>query len=163
MLIGMPKNLSPDILHLLNLMGHGDKVAIVDRNFPASSHTNRLCYSYGAGIAPVLQSVLEVIPLDYAVENRYSSCACRRISTIYPPYGRNTAGFYSKRDIRRTALNIWNGRVFMSVRHSATLSSKPEKHSAFQILFCRKGSSQTDVRIERRKCRWNIGCWGTRE
>lgn len=68
MLIGMPKNLSPDILHLLNLMGHGDKVAIVDRNFPASSHTNRLCYSYGAGIAPVLQSVLEVIPLDYAVE-----------------------------------------------------------------------------------------------
>ena len=66
MLIGMPENLGPDVLHGLDCMGHGDSVALVDRNFPAVSHGQTVCFSYGCGIAPLLESVLRVIPIDYA-------------------------------------------------------------------------------------------------
>lgn len=67
MLIGMPENLSPDMLYQLDRMGHGDCVALVDRNFPAASLSDQVCYSFGCGIEPVLQSLLQVMPLDYAV------------------------------------------------------------------------------------------------
>lgn len=64
--MGLPSNLSPDILYALDCMGHGDCVALVDRNFPAVSHGEKVLFSYGTGIVPILESVLRVMPLDYA-------------------------------------------------------------------------------------------------
>ena len=37
MLQGISPLLSPDLLHLLASMGHGDEVVLVDANFPAAS------------------------------------------------------------------------------------------------------------------------------
>lgn len=37
MLIGLHPNLSPDVLHTLAVMGHGDALVVVDANFPAAS------------------------------------------------------------------------------------------------------------------------------
>ena len=34
--------LSPDLLHALAAMGHGDRLAVVDANFPAASNAKRL-------------------------------------------------------------------------------------------------------------------------
>jgi len=39
---GIPALLSADVLYILGAMGHGDEVAIVDRNFPAASMSRRL-------------------------------------------------------------------------------------------------------------------------
>ena len=38
MLKGIHPLLSPDLLHALAAMGHGDTLAIVDGNFPAASN-----------------------------------------------------------------------------------------------------------------------------
>jgi len=56
--------LTPDLLHALASMGHGDEIAIVDANFPAASVGKRLITIPGAGAHEVLAAVLEVLPLD---------------------------------------------------------------------------------------------------
>jgi len=56
--------LTPDLLHALASMGHGDEIAIVDANFPAASVGKRLITLAGAGAHEVLAAVLELLPLD---------------------------------------------------------------------------------------------------
>jgi L-fucose mutarotase len=64
MLRGIHPLLSPELLHALAAMGHGDRVAIVDANFPASSHAKRLISMPGLDAPLVLQAILTVLPID---------------------------------------------------------------------------------------------------
>lgn len=64
MLIGLPPLLSPDLLHALASMGHGDEIALVDANFPAASHARRLIEMPGVTSSALLDAVLAVMPLD---------------------------------------------------------------------------------------------------
>jgi L-fucose mutarotase len=56
--------LSPELLAVLRAMGHGDEIAIVDANFPAASHAQRLVRLDGVAAPRVLEAVLSVMPLD---------------------------------------------------------------------------------------------------
>lgn len=67
MLIGIPSILGPDLLHALRAMGHGDEIALVDGNYPAAGHAQRLIRADGHGLLPLLAAVLAVLPLDRAV------------------------------------------------------------------------------------------------
>ncbi len=67
MLIGIPSILGPDLLHTLRSMGHGDEIAVVDGNYPASDHARRLVRADGHGVLAVLEAILTVLPLDRAV------------------------------------------------------------------------------------------------
>ncbi len=64
MLLGLDPLLSPDLLHALAAMGHGDLVAIVDANFPATALAKRLISLPGTDAAAVLSAVLSVLPVD---------------------------------------------------------------------------------------------------
>ncbi len=64
MLKGIHPLLSPDLLHALQSMGHGDTLAIVDGNFPATANAKRLIEIPGVGAPTVLDAVLTVLPLD---------------------------------------------------------------------------------------------------
>ena len=64
MLIGLSPLLTPDLLHALASMGHGDEIAIVDANFPAASVARRLIQMPGVTSSDVLAAVLSVMPLD---------------------------------------------------------------------------------------------------
>lgn len=66
MLIGLDPLLSPDLLHALAAMGHGDTLALVDANYPASRGRRRL-YLPGVDIVRVLRAVLSVLPVEAAV------------------------------------------------------------------------------------------------
>lgn len=63
--------LTPDALHALASMGHGDDMAIVDANFPAArlAHLGgaRLVQLAGANAAQALSAVLQVLALDHFV------------------------------------------------------------------------------------------------
>lgn len=56
--------LSPDVLHALRAMGHGDEIAIVDANFPAESAGPRCIRADGLSASDMLAAVLSVMPLD---------------------------------------------------------------------------------------------------
>src|SRR5512142_610426 len=64
MLRGIHPLLSPDLLHALASMGHGDRIAVVDANFPAFSHAKRLITLPGIDAPSVLEAILTVMPVD---------------------------------------------------------------------------------------------------
>ena len=64
MLKGIHPLLTPDLLHALAEMGHGDTLAIVDANFPATRVGRRVIPVRGASAPEVLDAVLTLFPLD---------------------------------------------------------------------------------------------------
>jgi len=64
MLRGLDPLLTPDLLHALASMGHGDEMVVADANFPAASVARRLVVAPGADAPRVLRAVLSVLPLD---------------------------------------------------------------------------------------------------
>ena len=67
MLKGIHPLLSPDLLHALAGMGHGDELGIVDANFPAASLGARVIELRGASSPDALEAILTVFPLDTSV------------------------------------------------------------------------------------------------
>jgi L-fucose mutarotase len=68
MLKGIDPLISPPLMNVLMNMGHGDEIVFSDINFPAASHAQRLVHYNGHPLIGVLQSVLTLMPLDYAVD-----------------------------------------------------------------------------------------------
>lgn len=68
MLKGIDPLLSPELLHILASMGHGDELVIADANFPAVSTAQRLSRLDGANTSTALTATLTVFPLDQYVE-----------------------------------------------------------------------------------------------
>ncbi|QQA43747.1 RbsD/FucU family protein [Pelagovum pacificum] len=64
MLRNIPPILSPDLLHALAAMGHGDDIVLGDANFPASSLGPTAIRLDGLDATDVLQAVLSLMPLD---------------------------------------------------------------------------------------------------
>ena len=68
MLKGISNLLSPELLKILMEMGHGDELVLGDGNFPAASHAQRLIRADGHSIPAMLDAILSLFPLDYAVD-----------------------------------------------------------------------------------------------
>lgn len=64
MLKGIPHILSPDLLHALQAMGHGDQITIVDGNYPGASAGPRLIRADGHSGTDLLEAILTLMPLD---------------------------------------------------------------------------------------------------
>jgi len=64
MLRGLDPLLTPDLLHALASMGHGDTIAVVDANFPAAATARRLIPLPGTDAPAVLNAVLTLLPID---------------------------------------------------------------------------------------------------
>ncbi|GAA6208212.1 RbsD/FucU family protein [Cognatishimia sp. WU-CL00825] len=60
--------LSPDLLHVLRSMGHGDELVVVDANFPATSHAQRMVRLEGVSATHAVQAILSLMPLDTYVD-----------------------------------------------------------------------------------------------
>jgi L-fucose mutarotase len=64
----IPPLLTPDALHALASMGHGDELAVVDAHFPAASTAARgkacVVHLSGADMPSVVRAVLQLMPLD---------------------------------------------------------------------------------------------------
>ena len=50
-------------------MGHGDEIVIADGNFPSASNARRIVRADGQEVPPILESVLQVLPLDTYVDH----------------------------------------------------------------------------------------------
>ncbi|MCD8197460.1 MAG: fucose isomerase [Lachnospiraceae bacterium] len=71
MLKGIPKILSPELLMVLDEMGHGDRLVISDGNFPAESMGKDaiVIRCDGHGVPEILDAILQLFPLDTYVEH----------------------------------------------------------------------------------------------
>ncbi len=68
MLIGLDPVLSPELLHALAAMGHGDRIVLVDANYPAT-RGRRLIAVPVVGVVRVLEAVLSLLPCDTFVDD----------------------------------------------------------------------------------------------
>lgn len=55
---------TPDLLHALASMGHGDEIALVDCHFPSVSVARRLVRLDGASLPDTVAACLRLLPLD---------------------------------------------------------------------------------------------------
>ena len=90
MLKGIDPLLGPDLLMVLRAMGHGDEIAIVDGNYPADAHANRLVRMDGHSAPAILDAVLSVMPLEAATESAaFRPCAfgdCERLEPVFADF-----------------------------------------------------------------------------
>ena len=63
MLLGLDPLLPPDLLHALAAMGHGDRIVLVDANYPAT-RGRRLIAMPGIDVVRTLRAVLSLLPCD---------------------------------------------------------------------------------------------------
>jgi len=61
---GIDPLLSPELLHALAAMGHGDEIVLVDCHFPAVSTARRLIRLDGVDLPAAARAVLSVMPID---------------------------------------------------------------------------------------------------
>lgn len=66
MLIGLDPVLTPDLLHALSAMGHGDRIVLVDANYPATRGKRRIGLA-GVDLVRALRAVLSLLPCDIYV------------------------------------------------------------------------------------------------
>ncbi|MCL2107355.1 MAG: fucose isomerase [Oscillospiraceae bacterium] len=64
----IPPILSPDLLHVIASMGHGDELVLGDANFPCDALAKRIVHADGHSIPRLLDAILRYYPLDDFVE-----------------------------------------------------------------------------------------------
>ena len=64
MLINIDPLLSPELLSLMQSMGHGDNLVLCDANFPAHSNNSKVVRLDGIDIPRAAKAILSVFPLD---------------------------------------------------------------------------------------------------
>ncbi len=69
MLKGIDPVLSGELLHILDDMGHGDQLLLVDRNYPASAAGKPVVRLGAIGVERAAQAILSVMPLDTFLEH----------------------------------------------------------------------------------------------
>jgi L-fucose mutarotase len=69
LLKGLNPLLNPDLLYILAAMGHGDELAVVDRNFPAVSVGKRVVRLDGVNVVEACSAIVGLFPLDTFVKH----------------------------------------------------------------------------------------------
>ena len=69
MLKGIDPLLSGDLLKILDDMGHGDQLLLVDRNYPAAGSGKPVIRLGEVGVLRAAKAILSVYPLDSFIEH----------------------------------------------------------------------------------------------
>ena len=64
MLKGIPNIISPELLKVLDEMGHTDEITIADGNFPGHTYGKKVIRLDGHGVPEILVAILQLMPLD---------------------------------------------------------------------------------------------------
>lgn len=68
MLKGISPLISPQLLKIIDEMGHGDQILFADGNFPSCSYGKPVARLDGVGIPAILGAIMPLFPLDSFVE-----------------------------------------------------------------------------------------------
>ena len=69
MLKNIPPCISPDLMHALMSMGHGEEIILADADFPAHSCCAKVLRADGVGVGTLLSAILPLFPLNPFVED----------------------------------------------------------------------------------------------
>eukprot|EP01132_Coremiostelium_polycephalum_P005448 gene5448-6793_t len=69
-------------------MGHGDEIALVDGNYPALEHARRLIRADGLPLIPILDAILQVMPVDDFVPHALFRATVKGNPDLLDPFAR---------------------------------------------------------------------------
>jgi len=84
MLIGISAVISPELLDALFRMGHGDEIVLADAFFPGDTCNSRVIRADGIKVPALLDGILKLINLDYAVPHPVMMMAAHGADTLDP-------------------------------------------------------------------------------
>jgi len=85
MLKVIPKEISPELMHALMSMGHGDEIVLADGNFPAASNAQILIRADGVDVCTLLRGIMQFFPLDNFVDDHAVVMAVADADADKPP------------------------------------------------------------------------------
>ena len=88
MLKNIPACISPDLMHALMTMGHGDELVLADADFPAATYSKRMIRADGVDVATLLEAILPLFPLDSFVDRPAITMDCSEWGDEPESYGR---------------------------------------------------------------------------
>ena len=146
MLKNIPPLLTPDALHALASMGHGDDVAIVDANFPAAHVARksgaRLVHLAGVTAPQALAAVLRLLPLDeYVADAAWTMQVVGDPEAVPPPVAEFTTVLHQAGERPAASLERF---AFYEHAQSAFLILQTGEQRKYGNILLRKGVIASD-------------------
>jgi len=144
MLKGINPLLSPDLLHALQSMGHGDAIAIVDANFPATANARRLIESPGIGAPAMLDAILSLLPLDTRVTPAVFTMEVSGDPEAVPPPVADFAAVFTRQDLADVDIGRLERQAFYERARGAYAIVRTGEARRFGNILLVKGVIATD-------------------
>ncbi len=138
MLIGIPPILGPELLATLRAMGHGDEIAIVDGNYPALEHARRLVRADGHALIPILDAILQVMPVDDFVPQAIFRSSVKGDPALVDPVHREIEAVCAERAPERAVIALSGADFYPRVRQAHTVVATSEARLYANVIV-RKG------------------------
>jgi L-fucose mutarotase len=130
---------TPELLHALASMGHGDEIALVDCNFPAVSMAQRLVRLDGAHLSAALEACMQLLPLDTFVDKPAFRMMQVHAPEVVPEVQQNCQRIIDEFEGRQVALEGLTREQFYARACKAYAIIYTSEPQAYGCLILKKG------------------------
>jgi L-fucose mutarotase len=142
MLKGIPKEISPELMHALMNMGHGDEIVLADGNFPAASNARILVRADGLDMCTILKAVMRFFPLDAFVDDHAVVMAVVDPEADEPPIWSDFRSILSDAEGQTVSLTPIERYAFYSRSREAYCIVATSEEALYANLILKKGVVQ---------------------
>ena len=136
MLKGIDPLLSAELLAVLARMGHGDQLALVDRNYPAASSGRPVVRLDGADLPAAARAILSLFPLDTFVERPVSRMQVVGDADVVPDVQREVLAVAERAEGRRIEVeSVERFAFYARVRDAFAVVATTEARPYGCLLF----------------------------
>jgi L-fucose mutarotase len=139
MLKGIPSVISPDLMHVLMSMGHGDELVLADGNFPADSHAQRIIRADGWDVPTVLEAILKFFPIDTFADEVAHVMETARAQDAEPSIWKRYAEILAQAEGRKIPLTGLSRENFYLQARDAYAIVATSEQALYANLILKKG------------------------
>ena len=139
MLKGVPPIISPELMHVLMKMGHGDEIVLADGNFPAESHAQTIVRADGLGGPAILEAILKFLPIDTFVDDPATVMQPVNKKDPEPPIWKDFRRLLEMNEGRRIELNPIDRFEFYERAQEAYAIVATSESALYANLILKKG------------------------
>lgn len=142
MLKGIPKAISPALMHVLMSMGHGDEIVLADGNFPSASNARILVRADGIGVCVLLRAIMQFFPLDTFVNDHAVVMAVVDSEADEPPIWNEFRNVLREAERREVSLTPIERYEFYDRARKAYCVAATGEEALYANLILKKGVVQ---------------------
>jgi len=135
----IPPCISPELMHLLMRMGHGDDLVLADGNFPAETHARTLIRADGHSMTTLLDAILKFFPVDTFVDAPVKVMQPVDSRAVEPPIWREFRELLEKHEGRPVALQTVERFEFYEQARNAFAIVSTGETAIYANVILKKG------------------------